>query len=924
MGNLERLAAQQKKRDAALKDRKELSSRLGVRRNGPPKADGAVAPSVTPPASIPPASPPPKPAVVRLTGDCILNITAPDCPGSYLVPALHECVDLYLQVAQCHTREIVLLWPGSLDCLPLIHALATIEYWAQGHKNGLRGALYPATSASFRRLNNVFANRDDIWAINSDIDKLPPYGVPPADASANNKSLMLWALNSLKDAAREAGLQPCLNELLPHFFLETGERKELLAQNYGSSYLSHLVRKLSARGHSKDMRERVLPELGRPTLAPDAIFGLSFRMTRSQMEQALRTLKSLGPMDAIIVDATRTAFERVGQEQKRLESRVVTLVRLVTEVFGDTAPGLLVVTDDPRQMTLLRTALAREEKTNQIRLGFGATHALRLGQSGRGLQPTRDETMPTIGEAMLQVEIVDRESSRVVLSGYRLTHERGITPPLAEALVRAARHVQTMANLPSSADLLHKWLDESMADEQQRRRFDWVAIRNSLMSAQKEADIEVSRMVRDWVAQATVVLEAQSEGTPLARALVDRVKRYTSAGKRVLVVVRNQLYADLGREYFLRDPVSEQLAGYVNFVALRTLKDRLAVNACDHIITCAISPDFLRWVITSPSLPCPLDFFLTQHTALAAYYALAPVLALPAYAPYVARVRAIHDPIREAQGAIGAVIPTFDYEPPTFTLTTANTGAGTNSERGPTDYVDIELEDGRHVFRGLNSRVYVYDPAAKESRAMGFRPKYADRLEKGDQLFVMSDSLREEAEAAFARAGVVFDDASRYERNLRDYHAAVRQRVTERFGNNIAEAARCIKEAMQAADCGQEAGNIRYWINLRNAEGTPFAELMPQAPRHFETFKVFMNVLGFDATTTQVFWDGAVKRVRGTRITDGLNLGDHYDRVIFSPEDAATYDRLTPEVLNPLRSRALDNVYEVAGVCICINEKRGS
>jgi hypothetical protein len=99
---------------------------------------------------------------------------------------------------------------------------------------------------------------------------------------------------------------------------------------------------------------------------------------------------------------------------------------------------------------------------------------------------------------------------------------------------------------------------------------------------------------------------------------------------------------------------------------------------------------------------------------------------------------------------------------------------------------------------------------------------------------------------------------------------------------------------------------------------------MPQAPRHFETFRVFMNVLGFDVTATQAFWDGAVKRVRGTRITDGLNLGDHYDRVIFSPEDAAVYDRLTPEVLNPLRSCALDNVYEVAGVGIRTNKRGGS
>ena len=58
-----------------------------------------------------------------------------------------------------------------------------------------------------------------------------------------------------------------------------------------------------------------------------------------------------------------------------------------------------------------------------------------------------------------------------------------------------------------------------------------------------------------------------------------------------------------------------------------------------------------------------------------------------------------------------------------------------------------------------------------------------------------------------------------------------------------------------------------------------------------------MEVLGFDATETQVFWDGAVKQVRGTRIADGISLATTTPARCSIPRRRAAYDRLQPEVL---------------------------
>lgn len=907
-----------KDRDAALKRRNELL----LRRARPAKVPETPVVAVAPVAPVQGDRPAPRTAAVRMQGDSILAMLVPEAAGAqHLSPALRYCVDLYLQAAQCGKREVVLLWPGTLESLPLIHAIATIEYWAQGYKQGLRAVFYPATTATFRRLNHVFVDRDDVLTMNNEVREVAFSGINPAvKQKCEKKDLMLYALAGIKDEAKAAGLQPCLNDLLPHFYLETGERNEITQQSYANDYLSHVLTKLSRSAQAKALRETTLPGLAEATVAPDTVFALSFEMTKAQIEQALRSLKAVGRVNVVLLDATRVAFGRV----EKLQNRIAAFARLVSVVFGDDGPGILVVTNDPREMTQLRAALVREAKERSHPVSFGKTHGLcHPGQKNDlGLRSAAVEPPIVLNDAVIAVSITDRESSKLVTAAYRLSTEHGVPLAVIDVLRAASKFVQRMANLPSSAELLHKWLNESMADEAQRKSFDWVAQRNRLKEVLGDLDVGMRGRVFDWIKQTDALLLRQQAGTPLARALIDRIKTRAGEDDKVLVVVQSRFYADLAKEYFLRDPDSERFVGRVHFTAIRMLDERLTANGPSRVIVCALSPDLLRWAITSPTLPGTVDFLLTQQTAQGAYYTLEPVMRDESFKPYFPRVQAIFNPIKGAAGAINAVLPDFDYQAPAWSITALG-GALGSGERGPTDYVDIAIEDGRVIHRGRGSRVYVYDPAARESRALGFRVDCAEHVKVGHQIFVMSEEMREQAEATFATAGVTFDEASRYEKLLRHYHAQVLQRVRERFPGSVAESARLIGQAMQKANVAQDVQNIRYWINLQHAAETPFDDLLPQAPRHFETFRAFMEVLGFDATMIQGFWEGGVKRVRGTRISDGLNLGDRYDRVLFDPDAAATYDELTSEVLNALRVGALDNVYEVTEVSFGTTNPRG-
>src|SRR5205809_7844164 len=102
-----------------------------------------------------------------------------------------------------------------------------------------------------------------------------------------------------------------------------------------------------------------------------------------------------------------------------------------------------------------------------------------------------------------------------------------------------------MANLPSSSELLHKYLNDSMADDTQRRTFDWVAQRNRLKAVLGELEVGLRGRILKWIEQTSALLLRQHEGTPLARAMLDRIKAGAAAGGKVLVVVQSRFYTDL-------------------------------------------------------------------------------------------------------------------------------------------------------------------------------------------------------------------------------------------------------------------------------------------------------------------------------------------------------------------------------------------
>jgi len=837
----------------------------------------------------------------------------------YLSPAMRKLADACLEASQNKTCNVLMLWPGKIECLPFAHVLASIEKWSNGYKRGMRTVFYPATQNSFYPLNHIKADREAIHQITNRVSEMTP-GVKNIEVkeSCPEKDLMLFTLNSLGDKAKKEKLQPCLNELFPHFYLTSGDKNELFDQNYKDDFLKHLITKLSSRGHKKALHDFTLDTLGNPRTAPDAVFALSYKMKRDEIANALQNINVAGTPDLILIDATQSSFSRM----ENLRNRIATFLRLIDEKFSS-ASGIIIVTDDPQQMAQLRASIKLDVDAKKIRY-FLPTRGICHPFQNKGLETQQpQEILSKRGNINIKVDVTDKESSKLIDQAYRYRGQMQEFKKVAEALANASLFLRTMSNLPSSKHILNEWLDDSLADAQQRRHYDWIAHKN-MVTQSMETGIEFGllKKVKMWIGHIDKVIESYESGTPLALAMADRVLSYGRNNFHALVVLKSQFYVMLA-ENFLRayiDEVSlsvnqkENLYRNVRFITVSNLKSEIRKEWATRLVVCFVNSEVLRLLMTDRYIPSHVDLLLTQISATNIYYSLKPVLDYTEFETYHARVKSIIDQLKRIDLEGAGVLPFNDLEPPVFSSSLPSTYRSDDTyER---DMVKIVIDNGSVLYYGLHSIVYVYDPASVESHNLGFKAAYAEKLNAGDRIFVMSDELHDTVETIFLAAGVKLSNDDKFEKMLRLYHKQVLEKSKEFFPGGIMDRVRGIRSAIIKAHPEFEGklDNIRYWIDLETSEDKPFNELMPQAPMNFEHFQAFLNVLEFDPMQIKMFWDGAIKQIRGVRIIDGRHFGDHYSRVLFDPSAASTYDKVPKDSLQLLREKALENIYQVTAV----------
>lgn len=861
------------------------------------------------------AQPPEEPAMdtagaQTAASDFVLRFFANHDDESPLAPILatEELVALYLKSAKEKSGHIALVWPGSLSSVPLIHSLGCFKLWGEGYKRGVRGVFYPAKRNSFFPLNHVFISRSKLSELANKIYE-------PGSAQKNglireslrSKDSFLFACNSLRRELTEASLRPSVNEVLPHFMREVAGQAW---PSYADHFYSRVKSKLSSRKQGKALGQCTFPELGAPQSAPDALFALGYRLSREELQIALKGFHKIGIPEVVLVDATRQAMKSV----VGLKQRIVEFIAQIREVFKEQCPGILVLTDEPRQMSLLQTGLMQAERSG-TRAGSLEQRGFVFTPIGLGLSEEGVEHALTIPGCKIRTVVTDFEVEQLIDQFYHSAQRLESQGRTAIAIWDAIGFLARTSQIPGGAGDVMAELHRQEAPHRTIAAFDWLHQKAPLLEFLRSGEaLEERSILEKLLGKADKLIEAQRDHTPFGLRVAAELAAATKAGVEAAVVVRNSLHRNVLQAALRRNPEGEGALADTPLLMTKQIVAQKRSIEVERIIYADISAVVLRDIVNGGFAGSEMVLVLTAPMAAQLKHTINPLLKMPEFAAFHARLTAILNDITEQFDAAGvSLLADIEIRQTTFKLSTYDEVALNVPD---SEAVLVALDNGLLLYRGLHSRVYTYDPLQAADGYSGFHAIQVEDLEAGQQVFVMSSELRELIEVALQDKGFATGKHSQFEQGLRTYHERVQTQVNAIYRGNRAAQIRMLQDNIvrQDASLEPELNNIRHWLDLGHSLDTPFDKLAPQAPRKFKQFRAFCRELRFQEIEIQWFWDFVIRPLRGIRRKDGRWLSDIYTRILFDPESAIAYMGLGKDTIDDLRRRALDNVFTVSEV----------
>lgn len=825
-----------------------------------------------------------------------------------LVPdqTLEQLVCLYLRAAEQRDAHIALVWPGTFTSTPLIHSMACFGLWGNGYKRGVRGLYYPAKRNTFYPLNHVHVGRTKLVELANKI--FEPGGRDKnsfVKEALHDKDAFLFTVNSFKKELAESSLRPCINELLSHFSILNPSEK---FSDYSSKFYFRLKHNAGLR-HRRALTATTFPLLGDPRSSPDALFSLGHKLKAHDIDEALKAFRHIPPPEVILLDATWKSVKSIPDWRQRF----VSFIRKIRHHFKDSPPGILVITDEPRQLALFRVLLSKSYKDDP-RLGFLKEHGVVKTHVNLGLMVPDSHEKLAIPEGKIRVMVTDFEMGALIEEFTSVANRIEDESKDAEPIWQAVIFLSKLSHLAGNLTQLWEYLNRINIDTAARQLFDWQFYRGNLIAFILDGHCRGERgTIESAIASADKLVAAYQNHTPLGLKVLSELKQLQQRGKSAAFVVRRRLHKEVLVAYL--DSSGQSLNGSVVLMLEEVDAFLESCTSCDEIVFADMNPEIFRRVVSDPRIPNDTLLLLTAQMAKHLKYNITPLLRMNEFRSFHDRLNQLLQPIEENYLSNGTSLLKDDgLGLPTFKVGAYETDDYSGDEK---DAVYIEV-DGHLFRRGLHSHLYVYDPLAAENGYSGFRAVTADHLEPGQQIFLMSTELRERIETVLEKCGVKVGADMPYEAGLRQYHSRVTTQLNHLFAGDIKAQVRMLQDKILLVDATVESeiNNIRHWVNLGHSSDTPFEKLAPQAPRHFKPFKAFCLALEISDPEIRFFWDFVIKPLRGSRRKEGRWLSDVYAKILFDPDSAIAYKGLLHSTIDELRQKATENLFVITEILL--------
>ncbi|MEK8049165.1 hypothetical protein AACH10_02835 [Ideonella sp. DXS22W] len=827
-----------------------------------------------------------------------------------------------LAAGESKRTEFVLLWPGTLRSLSLVHALATMSAWHEGDKRGRRTLVYPAKANFLQGLNHLLVDRVEVGRLAGALYEPPREVNKNVKVSLPDKDAFMTSLNSVKEP-NGAPVHPTVGELLPHFYSDLAFEAW---RPCDGDLLRNIKARLGDRDHTRSLNDGAIRRLAAPDAAPDALFALGWRTSPTDVELALRKLKRLGSPDAVLLDLTRG----MRRGNPRWKANAVRFLEALDQVWPTEPPGVCIVSDEPH----VRSQLLQELNKRSMKGSGTAGRLLKMGLPVVGVPcaTTRDGIL-TNGDAEhlqpdargLRVAFTDTEASEVIGLFDRL---RGALKreewqqPLAEA----AAYLLRLASLPSSTRVLSQWLDQAGVPMAVRDAYTWPTYRAKLSRLAGDPEFPERGRLERLVARADRLWVNYENGTPFARQLADLIEEHTRGTERCCVVFTRPTARVLAERYFEtydgypEGAGFEVLADCVRFITANTLASELGTRGKETVVFAGLDEESLRLLVTDPRISDPAYVLLTRRNAAYLKSTLKSVASGQDFSSLASRTLPLLAQLPDFPDLDERVLLTReDFVLPTFSFEQAlSASIEAHEDRDPTAW-ELVLDSGQIVRRSPAAHVYVYDPLLSHTQTRGYKRLDVSDLSEGMRLFVMSGELRELTETALKEAGVPISNDKKFEEALRSYHRRILAATSNpELGGTLTDKARTLRQRMLSQKDSPKAlpeeGTVRSWIDVERLLNVDFEHSKPQAPRHEAHFRAFAQALGLSDIEAIYFWKAVIRPLRGVRRADGRRVGDAYADMLLEPESMVVHQRLKPAVVSSLFSRAKENVYAIEAI----------
>lgn len=830
-------------------------------------------------------------------------------------PWLHAIVDGTLATAASCDIRLTLVWPGQVESLGLIHALATLERMAIGDKRGLRALLYPTTRMSFSPLAHFLVDRDKLltWARHY-LTVAAGVASPLPGRDDQNKDMMLMALQSARNAAPESDM-PMLSEVLPHFDWDRGARSW---GHYGDKFLRRskdALQRTHKRALFRKEEDGRITQLGNPELAPDALFAISHLASPRERREAVKS-KALRGKDRqpelVLFDLTRAMQLRAERPLVRLSTE---LIKELSEAWK--APfGFMIVTDDPKAFFIVRKHLTEKPPPRPLQVQTIVTAPRGPGLSSSPLP--RDWQPDQVSLKHFRVCILDQEAVEVAARFWSLAEKLDPGSDAAVECRKTAAYLLRLANLPGGYRDFTAWMASQAFTDLVQRDMSWSACVYTLNALIERGAVGAyAEDARRALGRATQLVETYGDMTPLAARLAKEIGADATKSKNITVVLfRFSSDISVARSYLERyahypHGVSfKDFAGRVSLRNHRELPEILgAIARPTKFIFVGLPDETLRLLVSSEDVPADSVVIVDYRRAHDVAVGLRALKTIDTYKAYRGRISGLAIEIAKRLNELPSAIDLDKLDRmqvPRLSLSTA-AAEHSRSIEIPGSW-KIELEGGRRI--SVGHRVYVYDPDGITL----FRHEDVERLQAGDLVFVMSDVLKDMLETALIAAGHAVIRGASLADIVREYHRLVLANAKRIYGDlESAPLARRISARMVELNVAAKSvslNRIDYWLDVRESSTPTSTDRKPHSTRKKADFVAFAQALEIPENLIEYYWI----MTSGQRIAlqeAGRELAERYARVLFSEESAEAHYKLPRSTILTLQREAVQSTYRV-------------